>query len=614
MTSSRAPRRFRKTQQPRVDNYHDVHGRPFGVATSDWGGGHQRFDEGVLASWEAMGPASLEIAAPLPRHRPSTTAEAEARAAQLRPPGARSDDDEAADDVLTRVELAAASGDLGLRLVEEEARPVPVSPADALTTRGRRNHHPAAAIPGPTVIFTIVPGSPASTASGLREGMPVRSIDGVSVVGWEIRDVVSHLSARTKPVQGDAEPLVVEFGLPRPERQARRAARLKREAKTGRRKAVLATARLEREAAASAARAQAAKEAQIKDLAQLLAELPAFRMLPPGQRMHFAKTAEERSFGAEATIVAAEETGSALYLVQSGSAVVWQHNDHAEEGAPMRKLAELSAGKYWGSMSPLQHMKREAHVVAGPGGCACLILAEGGNFHSSVAGKMKKVGARQRQRAAMKNRAKDLGQRIDPLIQLLIVAHQQELAQACQRFDDSSTPRVTGPQLMEVLNSVDLDLETAEVEQLGALLAELGTETRLDLAEFFASIGGSRTIERKADDGSKETLPTWSKAMEAYADSTAMRDAWRERVAEAGFSVHGRQEGARVPVQPELASPATPGRKVFDGWEEERQAEAKAEQEEEEAAPEVSTAAKPSTPRMLKSSLSDVVFSSLATP
>ena len=55
---------------------------------------------------------------------------------------------------------------------------------------------------------------------------------------------------------------------------------------------------------------------------------------------------------------------------------------------------------------------------------------------------------------------------------------------------------------------------------------------------------------------------------------------------------------------------------VFDGWEEERQAEAKAEQEEEEeeAAPEVSTAAKPSTPRMLKSSLSDVVFSSLATP
>ena len=95
----------------------------------------------------------------------------------------------------------------------------------------------------------------ASTASGLREGMPVRSIDGVSVLGWEIRDVVSHLSARTKPVQGDAEPLVVEFGLPRPERQTRRAARLKREAKAGRRKAVLATARLEREAAASAARA-----------------------------------------------------------------------------------------------------------------------------------------------------------------------------------------------------------------------------------------------------------------------------------------------------------------------------------------------------------------------
>ena len=225
-----------------------------------------------------------------------------------------------------------------------------------------------------------------------------------------------------------------------------------------------------------------------------------------------------------------------------------------------------------------------------------------------------KVGARQRQRAAMKNRAKDLGQRVDPLIQLLLVAHQQEVAQACQRFDESSTPRVTGPQLMEVLNSVDLDLETAEVEQLAELLAELGTETRLDLAEFFASIGGSRTIERKADDGSKETLPTWSKATGAYADSTAMRDAWRERVVEAGLSVHGRQEGARVPVQPELASPATPGRKVFDGWEEERQAEAKAEQEKEEAAPEVSTAAKPSTPRMLKSSLSDVVFSSLATP
>ena len=609
MTSSRAPRRFRKTQPRRVDNYHDVHGRPFGVATSDWGGGGGRFDDGVLESWEAMGPASLEIALPLPRHRPSTTAEAEARAAQLRPPGARGDD-EAADDVMTRVEFAAASGDLGLRLVEEEARPVPVSPAGALTTRGRRNHHPPAAVPGPAVIFTIVPGSPASTASGLREGMPVRSIDGVSVLGWEIRDVVSHLSARTKPVQGDAEPLVVEFGLPRPERQTRRAARLKREAKAGRRKAVLATARLEREAAASAARAQAAKEAQIKDLAQLLAELPASRMLPPGQRMHFAKTAEERSFGAEATIVAAEEAGSALYLVQRGSAVVWQHNDHAEEGAPMRKLAELSAGKYWGSMAPLQHMKREAHVVAGPSGCACLILAEGGNFHSSVAGKMMKVGARQRQRAAMKNRAKDLGQRIDPLIQLLLVAHQQELAQACQRFDDSSTPRVTGPQLMEVLNSVDLDLEAAEIEQLGDLLLELGTET-LELAEFFAGIGGSRTIERKADDDSKETLPTWSKAMEAYAQSTAQRDAWRERVAEAGFS---GQEGARVPVQPELASPATPGRRAFGGWEEERQAEAKAAQEEEEAAPAVSAAAKPSTPRMLKSSLSDVVFSSLATP
>eukprot|EP01046_Picozoa_sp_COSAG06_P038595 COSAG06_NODE_4469_length_4222_cov_4.226534_1_plen_92_part_00 len=63
------------------------------------------------------------------------------------------------------------------------------------------------------------------------------------------------------------------------------------------------------------------------------------------------------------------------------------------------------------------------------------------------------------------------------------VAHQQELAQAFQRFDDSSTPRVTGPQLMEVLNSVDLDLEAAEVEQLGELLApppaELGTAGRV---------------------------------------------------------------------------------------------------------------------------------------
>jgi CRP-like cAMP-binding protein len=97
----------------------------------------------------------------------------------------------------------------------------------------------------------------------------------------------------------------------------------------------------------------------------LLATIPLFSSLDERQLKTIAKTAQEKSIPAGATIVRQGEKGIGLYLILGGEVNV-------EKGG--KKVATLRPGQFFGEMALLDEEPRTADVrAAGP--VRCLLLS-----------------------------------------------------------------------------------------------------------------------------------------------------------------------------------------------------------------------------------------------
>jgi CRP-like cAMP-binding protein len=91
------------------------------------------------------------------------------------------------------------------------------------------------------------------------------------------------------------------------------------------------------------------------ELEQQLASVPLLAGLDDRVRRRLAEVGKRRSYGAEETIVREGSTGTALYIVLSGSARV------EREGATIGKLA---AGDFFGELALIEEHPRSATVTA----------------------------------------------------------------------------------------------------------------------------------------------------------------------------------------------------------------------------------------------------------
>jgi CRP-like cAMP-binding protein len=91
------------------------------------------------------------------------------------------------------------------------------------------------------------------------------------------------------------------------------------------------------------------------ELEQQLASVPLLAGLEGRVRRRLAEVGKRRSYGADETIVREGSTGTALYIVLSGSARV------EREGAA---IGTLKAGDFFGELALIEEHPRSATVVA----------------------------------------------------------------------------------------------------------------------------------------------------------------------------------------------------------------------------------------------------------
>ncbi|OGA45425.1 MAG: hypothetical protein A3G25_18000 [Betaproteobacteria bacterium RIFCSPLOWO2_12_FULL_63_13] len=91
----------------------------------------------------------------------------------------------------------------------------------------------------------------------------------------------------------------------------------------------------------------------------LLRNVPLFAMLPADQLATIASVASRKSFARGATVIAAGEVGSTLYVVISGRLKVIMSNDANREII----LSLLGKGEYFGEMVPIDDNTRSASVI-----------------------------------------------------------------------------------------------------------------------------------------------------------------------------------------------------------------------------------------------------------
>ena len=114
---------------------------------------------------------------------------------------------------------------------------------------------------------------------------------------------------------------------------------------------------------------------QIREVAQFLAHSDVGNDLNLAQRTRLAAQCRQRTYPSQANIVSADETGSELYIVQSGTVEVW--NDPENPGnAPKnpRHVATLRPGQITGELAMLDQGLRSADLLAGPEGASVLAL------------------------------------------------------------------------------------------------------------------------------------------------------------------------------------------------------------------------------------------------
>lgn len=91
----------------------------------------------------------------------------------------------------------------------------------------------------------------------------------------------------------------------------------------------------------------------------LLRNVPLFAMLPAEQLAAIASVAGRKSFARGATVIAAGEVSSSLYVVISGRLKVIMSNDANREII----LSLLGKGEYFGEMVPIDDNTRSASVI-----------------------------------------------------------------------------------------------------------------------------------------------------------------------------------------------------------------------------------------------------------
>src|ERR1700680_3014615 len=91
-----------------------------------------------------------------------------------------------------------------------------------------------------------------------------------------------------------------------------------------------------------------------------LAAIPLFRQLAPDALVKMSGLMVKVSYKAGETIFLANETGDALYVVDSGSVRIWVRDGDANEVT----LSEFKPGDFFGEMSVLDGGKRSANATA----------------------------------------------------------------------------------------------------------------------------------------------------------------------------------------------------------------------------------------------------------
>ena len=115
---------------------------------------------------------------------------------------------------------------------------------------------------------------------------------------------------------------------------------------------------------------------QTSELAQFLAHSNIGNDLNIVQRTRLAAQLRRRVYPSGSTVVSADEIGSELYIVHSGTVEVWGDPKQLgqENGSPQR-VATYRPGQMLGELAMLDQGRRSADLIAGPGGATVLALA-----------------------------------------------------------------------------------------------------------------------------------------------------------------------------------------------------------------------------------------------
>jgi pimeloyl-ACP methyl ester carboxylesterase/CRP-like cAMP-binding protein len=114
---------------------------------------------------------------------------------------------------------------------------------------------------------------------------------------------------------------------------------------------------------------------QIREMAQFLAHSDVGTDLNVAQRTRLAAQCRPRVYPPRSHIVSADEAGSELYIVQSGTVEVWSAPDDPGRGSrDPRHMATLKPGQIAGELAMLDQGLRSADLIAGPEGATVLAL------------------------------------------------------------------------------------------------------------------------------------------------------------------------------------------------------------------------------------------------
>ncbi|GAB4533151.1 MAG: alpha/beta fold hydrolase [Anaerolineae bacterium] len=114
---------------------------------------------------------------------------------------------------------------------------------------------------------------------------------------------------------------------------------------------------------------------QVGEIAQFLAHSDLGNNLNLAQRTRLAAQCQARRFKPGERIVRAEEAGTELYIIQSGTVEVYETAEYPPQGATgSRKAADIRPGQITGEFAMLDQGLRSADLVAGPDGATVLAL------------------------------------------------------------------------------------------------------------------------------------------------------------------------------------------------------------------------------------------------